>query len=79
MSDRKLTYEVARDIQSGKMTLGDAMETWGHIIDRDDLEDVLASLDAVRHEEDVDGENIIVIRNDSWERTWSEEKTQEQE
>ena len=73
MSDRKLMSEVARDIQSGKITLQAAMETWGHVFHRDDLEDVLASLDAVRHEEDVDGESIIVIHNDSWERTWSEE------
>ncbi|WP_163098685.1 hypothetical protein GL267_008610 [Acidithiobacillus ferrianus] len=73
MSTRKLTYEIAGDIRDGKITLDDAMETWGHVFDRDDLEDVLASLDALRHEEDVDGEDIIVIRNDSWQRTWSEE------
>ena len=72
MSIRKLTYEIAGDIRDGKISLEAAMETWGHIIDRDDLEDVLAGLDSVRHEEDVDGEGIIVIRNDSWERTWQE-------
>ncbi len=73
MSDRKLTYEVANDIYNGKITIDDAMETWGHVIDRDELLDVLDSLDCVRHEEDVDGEDIIVIHNDSWQRTWSEE------
>ena len=73
MSDRKLMYEVASDIQNGKITMEDAMGTWGHIIDRDELLDVLDSLGSVRHEEDVDGEDITVIRvPDSWERTWSE-------
>ena len=73
MSMLKMTYEIAGDIRDGKITLEDAMGTWGHIIDRDTLEEVLASLDCVRHEEDADGEDIIVIRDDSWERTWSEE------
>ncbi len=69
----KLTYEVARDIQAGKMTREEAVAEYGHIIDSETLDEVLDSLDCVRHEEDVDGEDIIVIRNDSWERTWSEE------
>ena len=73
MSMLKMTYEIAGDIRDGKITLEDAMGTWGHIIDRDTLEEVLASLDCVCHEEDADGEDIIVIRDDSWERTWSEE------
>jgi signal recognition particle GTPase len=73
MSILKMTYEVARNVQSGKITLDDAMATWGHVIDRGTLEDVLASLDAVRHEEDEDGQDVTVIRNDSWERTWSED------
>ncbi|WP_163098548.1 hypothetical protein GL267_003075 [Acidithiobacillus ferrianus] len=73
MSTRKLTYEIACDIQSGKMTREDAVAGFGHIIDSETLDEVLASLDCVRHEEDADGEDIIVIRDDSWERTWSEE------
>jgi hypothetical protein len=70
MSIRKLTYEIARDIQSGKITLEGAMATWGQVIDRDDLEDVLASLGSVTDNED----GTVTIRvPDSWERTWSEE------
>ena len=70
MSTRKLTYEIAGDIRDGKITLDDAMATWGHIIDRDDLEDVLASLGSVTDNED----GTVTIRvPDSWERTWSED------
>ena len=77
MSDRKLTYEIARDVQSGKITIDDAMATWGHIIDRDELLDVLACLEVeVRYEEDEDGRDIMVLRipeSWGWERTWSDE------
>ncbi|MHB8354402.1 MAG: hypothetical protein ACYDCF_08230 [Burkholderiales bacterium] len=74
MSDRKLIYEVARDIQCGKITIDDAMATWGHIVDRDELLDVLDSLEIeiVDHED-----GTITFRvPESWgwgERTWSEE------
>jgi hypothetical protein len=68
-----MTYDIARDIKAGKMTRDDALIQYGHIIDMDTLDEVLASLGTVRHEEDGDGQDVTVIRNDSWERTWSED------
>ncbi len=74
MSTRKLTYEIACDVQSGKITREDAIVEYGHIIDSETLDEVLLSMGSVRHEEDVDGEDMTVIRvPDSWERTWSED------
>ena len=74
MSILKLTYEVAFDIKNGKLTREDAMADFGHLIDMDTLDEILASLGSVRHEEDMDGEDITVVKvPDSWERTWSEE------
>ena len=70
----KLSYEVAHDIKEGKMTREDALAEYGHLIDMEALDEILASLGSVRHEEDVDGEDVTVVRvPDSWKRTWSEE------
>ena len=48
----KLTYEVARDIQAGKMTREEAVAEYGHIIDSETLDEVLESLDCVTDNED---------------------------
>lgn len=61
-----MTYDIARDIKAGKLTREDALAEYGHIIDMDTLDEVFAGLDAVRHEEDEDGQDVTVIRNDSW-------------
>ena len=69
-----MTYDIAYDIQEGKLTREDAIAEYGHLIDSETLDEILASLGCVRHEEDVDGEDVTVIRvPDSWERTWSED------
>ena len=78
MSDRKLMYEVAADIKDGKLTLEDAMATWGHIVDRDELLDVLDSLEKI---EIVDNEDDTITFRvpEPWgwgERIWSEEDDQ---
>ena len=74
MSILKLTYEIAHDIRDGRFSREDALADFGHLIDRETLDEILASFGSVRHEEDVDGEDVTVIRvPDSWKRTWSEE------
>lgn len=73
MSDRKLTYEIARDVKSGKITIDDAMATWGHIVDRDELLDVLDSLEVEIVDNEDDTITFRVPESWGWERTWSEE------
>ena len=71
----KLSYEIARDVEAGKMTRDAALVEYGHLIDAEMLDEILASLGSVRHEEDMDGEDITVVRvPDSWgaERTGNE-------
>ena len=63
----KLSYEIARDVEAGKMTRDAALVEYGHLIDSEILDEILASLGSVRHEVDEDGEDIIVIKvPDSW-------------
>ena len=74
MNTLGMTYMLARSIREGQMTREDAIAECGHLIDSETLDEVLASLDCVRHEEDMDGEDIMVIQvPDTWQRTWSEE------
>ena len=71
----KLTYQVARDIQAGKLTREDAVAEYGHIIDSETLDEVLASLDCTRDEVNEDGEDIMVIQvPDAWRPgVWTDE------
>ena len=74
MNILSMTYDIAYDIKEGKMSQEDALAEYGHLIDSETLDEILASFGSVRHEEDEDGEDVTVIRvPDSWERTWSEE------
>ena len=69
----KLTYEVAHDIKDGRFTRESALVEYGHLIDVEMLDEILANLGSVRHEVDADGEDVTVIRvPDSWERMWKE-------
>lgn len=68
MSILKLAYEVAQDVKDGKLTREDALAEYGHLIDMETLDEILASLGAVRNEEDEDGRDVTVIRvPDYWE------------
>ena len=67
MSMLKFTYEIAFDVKKGQLTREDALAEYGHLIDVEMLDEILASLGSVRHEVDKDGEDIIVIKvPDSW-------------
>ena len=70
MSMLKMMYEIARDVQSGKITREDAIAKYGSIIDSETLDEVLESLGSVTDNED----GTVTIRvPDHWQRTWSEE------
>jgi hypothetical protein len=70
MSILKMTYEVAQDVKDGKLTREDAMAEYGHLIDMETLDEILASFGSVTDNED----GTVTIRvPDSWERTWSED------
>ena len=74
MNILSMTYDIAYDIKDGRFTREDALAEYGHLIDSETLDEILASFGSVRHEEDVDGEDITVVRvPDSWKRTWSED------
>jgi hypothetical protein len=70
MSMLKMTYEIAHDIKEGQLTREDALAEYGHLIDMETLDEILASFGSVN-----DNENgTVTIRvPDSWERTWSED------
>lgn len=70
MSILKMTYEIAHDIKEGQLTREDAIAEYGHIIDSETLDEILASFGSVTDNED----GTVTIRvPDSWERTWSED------
>ncbi len=72
----KFTYEVAQDVKDGKMSLGEAVQQYGHLIDREDIEQALYNIDAVSYGKNEDGEDTIIIRG-NWQTEWKDEEPED--
>lgn len=67
----KFLYEVAGDVQAGKMSFDEAMKECSGLIDAEELEEAIANIGAVSYCKNEAGEDIICLRG--FQTEWTEE------